>query len=155
GGDRAFIAGALKHLVAGDLLDRGFIEEHTSGFDELLSSLDRVSYEDLEALSGASREQMSRFALLLVRSTSSVFVWPMWITDHRDGVGNVTAIVSLALARGFIGRETCGLMPIRGHSGVQGGAEVGAAPNQFAAGIAVDEAGTRRMSELWGFEPPS
>src|SRR6185503_18352328 len=42
----------------------------------------------------------------------------------------------------------------RGHSGVQGGAEVGAVPNQFPGGVAVDEAGAKKFSDLWGFEVP-
>jgi predicted molibdopterin-dependent oxidoreductase YjgC len=78
----------------------------------------------------------------------------MGITQHRDGVANVRAIVDLALTRGFVGREKCGLMAIRGHSGVQGGAEVGAVPNQFPGGVAVDANGAQRFSELWGFEVP-
>ncbi|HYV04001.1 MAG TPA: molybdopterin dinucleotide binding domain-containing protein, partial [Blastocatellia bacterium] len=64
------------------------------------------------------------------------------------------AIVDLALARGFVGREKCGLMAIRGHSGVQGGAEVGAVPNQFPGGVPVDAEGAARFSELWGFDVP-
>ncbi|HEX8185005.1 MAG TPA: molybdopterin dinucleotide binding domain-containing protein, partial [Blastocatellia bacterium] len=67
----------------------------------------------------------------------------------------VRAIVDLALARGFVGRQKCGLMAIRGHSGVQGGAEVGAVPNQFPGGMAVDEKGAKRFSDLWGFEVPA
>jgi predicted molibdopterin-dependent oxidoreductase YjgC len=78
----------------------------------------------------------------------------MGITQHRDGVANVRAIVDLALTRGFVGREKCGLMPIRGHSGVQGGAEAGAVPNQFPGGVAVDAAGAKQFSELWRFDVP-
>ena len=82
-------------------------------------------------------------------------MWSMGITQHRDGVANVRAIVDLALARGFVGREKCGLMPIRGHSGVQGGAEVGAVPNQFPGGVAVDVEGAKQFAELWGFDVPA
>ena len=83
-----------------------------------------------------------------------MFVWSMGITQHRDGVANVRAIVDLALTRGFVGREKCGLMAIRGHSGVQGGAEVGAVPNQFPGGVAVDADGAGSFSKLWGFDVP-
>jgi predicted molibdopterin-dependent oxidoreductase YjgC len=78
----------------------------------------------------------------------------MGITQHFDGVANVRAIADLALARGFVGRPKSGLMPIRGHSGVQGGAEVGCVPNQFPGGLAVNEEGAGRMRELWGFDVP-
>src|SRR5262249_52317539 len=56
---------------------------------------------------------------------------------------------------GFVGREKCGLMPIRGHSGVQGGAEVGAAPNLFPGGVPVGAEGASRFSQMWGFEVPA
>ena len=56
------------------------------------------------------------------------------------------AIVNLGLARGNVGRDGAGLMPIRGHSGVQGGAEMGAYATAFPGGLAVDE---RARGALW------
>ena len=56
------------------------------------------------------------------------------MTQHERGEDNVRAIVNLGLARGWIGREGCGLMPIRGHSGVQGGAEMGCYSTAFPGG---------------------
>ena len=88
---------------------------------------------------------MLRFARMIGQAKTAVFVWSMGITQHRDGVANVRAIVDLALTQGFVGREKCGLMAIRGHSGVQGGAEVGAVPNQFPGGVAVDADGAARF----------
>src|SRR5262249_27851482 len=151
GGDRAFIAGVIKHLIENEWTDETFIRNFTQGFDDLKTALGASSWETLEHVAGASRDEMLRFARLLGQARSAVFVWSMGITQHCDGVANVRAIVDLALARGFIGREKCGLMAIRGHSGVQGGAEVGAVPNQFPGGTPVDEAGAQRMRDLWGF----
>lgn len=155
GGDRAFIAGVIKHLIEQQWTNDSFINQHTSGFDELKAKLNDHSRELLEAASGASRDEMLRFARMLSEAKTAVFVWSMGITQHRDGVANVRAIIDLALARGFIGQPRCGLMPIRGHSGVQGGAEVGCVPNQFPGGVAVNEEGAARMRELWGFDVPA
>lgn len=154
GGDKAFIAGVIKHLIEQGWTDDAFIREHTIGFEALKAALAACSWEMLEAASGASRADMLSFARMLGEARSAIFIWSMGITQHRDGVEIVRAIVDLALARGFIGREKCGLMPIRGHSGVQGGAEVGAVPNQFPGGVAVNEQGAQRMLELWGFDVP-
>ncbi|HKQ77672.1 MAG TPA: FdhF/YdeP family oxidoreductase [Blastocatellia bacterium] len=154
GGDKAFIAGVIKHLIEQEWTNDSFIKRYTSGFDEMGSKLDGYSWELLEAASGASREEMLRFARMLAEAKTAVFVWSMGITQHRDGVANVRAIVDLALARGFIGQPKSGLMPIRGHSGVQGGAEVGCAPNQFPGGAPVSDEGASRMRELWGFDVP-
>ncbi|MEK6838762.1 MAG: molybdopterin dinucleotide binding domain-containing protein, partial [Candidatus Thermoplasmatota archaeon] len=84
---------------------------------------------------------------------TAVFVWSMGITQHRFGVENVKAIVNLALARGMVGREKCGLMPIRGHSGVQGGSEVGCVPNLLPGGEPIRHA-KDRIETLWGFPVP-
>ena len=95
---------------------------------------------------------MLSFAQLLAEARSAVFVWSMGITQHQDGVANVSAIINLALSRGFIGRPYCGLMPIRGHSGVQGGAEVGAVPNQLPGGTPIGDEGSARFGPTLGFE---
>ncbi|HXG93158.1 MAG TPA: FdhF/YdeP family oxidoreductase [Blastocatellia bacterium] len=155
GGDRAFIAGVIKHLVEHGWTDENFIHEKTSGFDGVKSALGASSWDLLEAASGATRDEMLRFARMIAEAKTAVFVWSMGITQHSDGVANVRAIADLALTRGFVGREKCGLMAIRGHSGVQGGAEVGAAPNLFPGGIAVDDEGAKHFEKLWGFPVPS
>lgn len=155
GGDRALIAGVLKHLVEQGWTNEEFIKTHTNGFAELKAKLVAYDWETLEAAAGTSRIEMLRFARLLAEVKTAIFVWSMGITQHADGVANVRSIVDLALSRGFIGQPHSGLVPIRGHSGVQGGAEVGCVPNQFALGAAADAAGAARMREVWGFDPPT
>ena len=54
----------------------------------------------------------------------------MGLTQHAHGVDTIRALLNVALARGLVGRPHRGLMPIRGHSGVQGGAEVGCTPGR-------------------------
>ena len=57
-----------------------------------------------------------------------VFSWTMGITHHVHGVENVQAIANLAFMRGMVGRQNAGLLPIRGHSNVQGIGSVGVTP---------------------------
>lgn len=155
GGDKAFLAGVIKHVIEQGWADERFLAQHTSGVEALKAALAAYSWEALEAESGAPRDEMLRFARMIGKARSAVFVWSMGITQHRDGVANVRAIVDLALTRGFVGREKCGLMAIRGHSGVQGGAEVGAVPNQFPGGVTIDTEGATQFSTLWSFDVPN
>jgi predicted molibdopterin-dependent oxidoreductase YjgC len=78
----------------------------------------------------------------------------MGLTQHRHGADNVRALVNLALARGYVGREGCGLMPIRGHSGVQGGAEVGAVPGALSSWAPLGSPAAERFEQAWGFPIP-
>ncbi|GAA0982606.1 FdhF/YdeP family oxidoreductase [Acrocarpospora macrocephala] len=155
GGDIGFLNGVLKHLVENDWLDKAFIDTHTSGFDAVRESVAAQTWESLEALSGATREDMFALAKLLGEAKSAVLVWSMGITQHAYGEENVRAIVNLALARGFVGRDNCGLMPIRGHSGVQGGAEMGAYATGLPGGLPVTPENAAKFAELWGFEIPT
>ena len=153
-GDIAFINGILKHLIERDWVDHGFIQEHTTRFEEMKAALLAQDWEILEKFSGASREEMLKFADLYAQARTAVIVWSMGITQHRFGVENVKALVNLALSKGMVGREKCGLMPIRGHSGVQGGAEMGAVPWQFPGGAPVNDESAGKMEGLWGFPVP-
>jgi molybdopterin-dependent oxidoreductase alpha subunit len=152
GGDVAFLSGTLKHMVANGWLDRDFIERHTTGFGDLAAVLDGRTWEDLEAGSGASRDDMLGFARMLGEASSAVLVWSMGVTQHSFGEDNVRAIINLALTKGFVGRDRSGLMPIRGHSGVQGGAEMGAYATVLPGGRPLTDA--PHFSRLWGFDVP-
>jgi len=154
GGDRAFATGVLKELCETDGIDRAFVRDHTTGFDAVRAQASAADWGALERESGSSRQDMQRFAARYRAARSAVFVWSMGITQHAEGVDNVRAIVNLALARGMVGRAHCGLMPIRGHSGVQGGAEVGCVPTHFPGYLPVDADGARRIQALWGFPVP-
>ncbi|MFP5352086.1 MAG: molybdopterin-dependent oxidoreductase, partial [Actinomycetota bacterium] len=151
GGDIAFLSGVLKHMVAHDWIDRAFVEQHTTGFDELRRELDAMSFDDLELKAGTSREEMLGFARMIGEAKTAVLVWSMGVTQHGFGEDNVRAIINLGLSRGFVGRPKCGLMPIRGHSGVQGGAEMGAYTGVLPGAVVLDEASAARFSDLWGF----
>ncbi len=154
GGDVAFLLGTAKHMLREGWVDRGFVEAHTAGFEEFASAVEAAPWEVLERESGVARDEMRAFAEMVGRAERAVFVWGMGITQHACGEDNVHAIINLALLKGFVGRPGCGLMPIRGHSGVQGGAEMGAYATAFPGGLPITAENARRFSELWGFPVP-
>ena len=155
GGDVGFLNGALKHMIDKGLVDRRFIDRHTSGFDQMAAELASQSWDALETLAGVDRSEMAEFGEMLGAARTCVLVWSMGATQHAYGEDNVRAIVNLGLARGFVGRPRCGLMPIRGHSGVQGGAEMGAYATAFPGGTPVTEQSAAALAGKWGFEVPA
>ncbi|HEY9637023.1 MAG TPA: FdhF/YdeP family oxidoreductase [Coleofasciculaceae cyanobacterium] len=155
GGDIAFLNGTLKYMIDNNWVDQSFIERYTTGFEEIKASLDAQSWEELERVSGATREEMYAFAKMVGEAEKAVFVWSMGITQHEYGEDNVRSIINLALTKGFVGREGCGLMPIRGHSGVQGGAEMGCYATVFPGGKPITPENAAQLSQHWGFEVPT
>ncbi len=155
GGDVAFVNGVLKELLARGGIDRSFVNEHTTGFDGLLAELEDEPFDRLEQASGAARADMARFAQMYASARSAILVWSMGVTQHVSGVDNVRAIVNLGLARGNVGRPGAGLMPIRGHSGVQGGAEMGCYATAFPGGGPITADAAAELGAQWGFDVPS
>ncbi|WP_392533648.1 FdhF/YdeP family oxidoreductase [Nostoc sp. C117] len=155
GGDIAFLNGTIKHIIANNWVDESFIDRYTAGFAELKISLESQSWEELERLSGTSRESMYAFAKMVGEANKAVFVWSMGITQHECGEDNVRSIINLALTKGFVGREGCGLMPIRGHSGVQGGAEMGCYATVLPGGKPITPENAAQLSHHWGFAVPT
>jgi len=148
GGDLAFLSGTFKFLVAEGWLDHDFIRRHAVGFEEAKASVERQNWDLLERESGTTRQEMRRFAEMLRDAKNAIFVWSMGLTQHAHGVETIQALINVGLARGWVGREKTGLMPIRGHSGVQGGAEVGCVPW-------LEEDQGKRFEDLWSFKLPT
>jgi molybdopterin-dependent oxidoreductase alpha subunit len=156
GGDIAFMTGVLRHLVERDAIDHSFVADRTTNFEAAAAHVRGLDWADLERDSGLTRADMARFADHYARAKSAVFVYSMGLTQHRFGVDNVRALVNLVLARGMLGREKCGIMPIRGHSGVQGGGECGVDPDKLPGGFEVaDPADRARFEALWGAPIPA
>jgi molybdopterin-dependent oxidoreductase alpha subunit len=155
GGDAAFLTGVVKSMVERGAVDDAFVAAHTTGFDALHEWADGRSWAELERLSGTTRREMDDMAAMVGAARRAVFVWSMGVTQHVCGEDTVRAIVNLALTKGFVGRDGCGIMPIRGHSGVQGGAEMGCYSTALPGGRPIDDAGVATLSAQWGFDVPA
>ena len=155
GGDLAFVRGVLKVLIEEGGVDDAFVRDHASGFEELRTVLAATSLDELAAAAGSTADQLRAFAKTYREARSAVLVWSMGVTQHVCGTENVQGIVDLALARGNVGRAGAGLMPIRGHSGVQGGAEMGAYASALPGGVSITTESASALGERYGFDVPA
>ena len=158
GGDLAVLKGMMKTLLAMDadalagggegILDRGFIDGHTGGFDALRADLDATGWDAIERHAGLPRADIEAAARIYAQAERVIVCYGMGITQHRHGTQNVQQIANLLLMRGNIGKRGAGICPLRGHSNVQGDRTVGITEKPGAALID----GIRRT---YGFEPPA
>jgi molybdopterin-dependent oxidoreductase alpha subunit len=154
GGDIAFCNAVVKQLLARGAIDEAFVAERTAGWDDLVAALAAQPLDGLLTSAGIDAATLDRFVDLYASAGSAVLVWSMGITQRRESADAVRAIVNLALARGNVGRDGAGLMPIRGHSGVQGGAEMGAYATALPGGLPVNAENAALIGERWGFAVP-
>ncbi|MCV6637237.1 FdhF/YdeP family oxidoreductase [Candidatus Albibeggiatoa sp. nov. NOAA] len=128
GSDLYLLMGIGKYLVEHHQIDQDFINEHTSGFQNYQQQLTNLTWETICDQIGLSTETIHAVAKRYAQSKHTVFIWGMGVTHHKNGVENIEAIVNLALLRGMVGQRYAGLLPLRGHSNVQGIGTIGVKP---------------------------
>ena len=148
GGDLALILGMAKHLIETDRTDEAFIKNHTRGFTAFKDHVESLSWSKIEQQSGLTREEIVATTDMYARADRVIFSWAMGITHHAHGTATVQAIAALAMLRGQLGKPGSGLMPIRGHSNVQGIGSVGVTPT-------LKKAIFDRLSSSYGLDLPT
>jgi len=154
GGDIALLYGVLRVLAVNGWVNEPFLAAHCGGWQALKAALFAQRPEDLAARSGLPWSAIEEFAGLLRDAKNAVLIWSMGITQHPFGGDAVQMILNLALTQGWLGRDKCGVMPIRGHSSVQGGAEMGAYTTALPGGVAVTAENCAALEGQYGFPIP-
>jgi molybdopterin-dependent oxidoreductase alpha subunit len=157
GGDKAALMGLCKALFEADdaaresggerVLDLAFIDEHTHGFAEFEKAVRETAWAELERRSGLTRQAITAAAAVYAQARSAMIAYGMGLTQQVGGVENVQMIVNLLLLRGNMGKPGAGVLPVRGHSNVQGQRTVGITEKP-------DLVPNDKLKELYGFEPP-
>ncbi|MCX7385704.1 MAG: FdhF/YdeP family oxidoreductase [Planctomycetales bacterium] len=148
GGDLALLTGIAKDVIERSGHDKKFIAEHTEGFEDFLQTVQATSWNEIVTQSGVDRDTIRGIADQYVNAKNVVIAWCMGITHHLHGTRNVHAIANLALLRGMVGRAHAGVMPIRGHSNVQGLGTVGVTP-------VLKQNMLERFEKQLGIKPPT
>ncbi|WP_296950434.1 FdhF/YdeP family oxidoreductase [uncultured Massilia sp.] len=139
--EAARLAGAPR------VLDIGFIERHTTGFDAFAADLRGEDWELLVRESGVGRDRIERLAQTFVQGRRVICTWGMGLTQHKNSLQAVTMLSNLMMMRGQIGIRGAGLCPVRGHSNVQGNRTVGIEEQPSQAFL-------DRLQQVFGFAPP-
>ncbi len=128
GSDVALFSAMAKLLLERGALDAGFIARHTGGFEALREHLESLDMDALLDTCGIQRDALDRVVSAYADASSAIFAWGMGMTHHRHGVENIEWLCNLALLRGMLGKRHAGLLPLRGHSNVQGIGTIGVKP---------------------------
>ena len=128
GGDIALMVALLKGIIESGAVNESYIARHTESWESVRDAAVAASWDELVEHSGVARAEIDACVAMLAKAQSAVFMWAMGLTHHAHGVDNVRALANVAMARGFLGSPGSGLMPIRGHSNVQGIGSVGVSP---------------------------
>jgi len=68
---------------AGTVVDRKFIAEHTSGWDEFVGNLDRSTWEEIVASSGVERAMIEKLAASSPAAKRMIILWCLGLSSTR------------------------------------------------------------------------
>ena len=125
GSDLALFMGIQKALLENDWVTVDFLKAHTDNWQAVIDQVTRTDWETITATCGVSQEEIETAAQMIHRCQGVVFAWAMGITQQANSVDNIFAIANTALMTGNVGKPGAGMMPIRGHSNVQGFGSMG------------------------------
>ena len=129
GSDMALIQAIIKYILENleNDIDKDFINEHTSGFEEYKNEILSKDWDKLIKQSSLQKDEIVEIAKLYMSSNKTICCWAMGLTQHAHGVATIEEVMNLLLLKGNIGKEGAGACPVRGHSNVQGDRTVGIA----------------------------
>jgi molybdopterin-dependent oxidoreductase alpha subunit len=128
GSDIALFKGMAKSVLEKQGENIDFITQYTEQFDTFRQDIENTRWQTIEQTTGISREQIHKVADQYIAAQHVIFAWGMGVTHHQHGVENIEYISNLSLLRGMIGKPGAGLLPLRGHSNVQGIGTIGVKP---------------------------
>ncbi len=155
-GTDVFLANAVaREILAEGLENRSFIDNATSGFEELRRHVEPYTLDAAEAVTGVSAAVIREMAHAYARADRAMICWTLGITEHHNGVDNVRSLINLGLLTGHVGRYGSGLNPLRGQNNVQGGGDMGALPDRLPGFQHVENDELRsKFDEAWGMKVP-
>ena len=125
GSDVALFTGIQKALIEHNLVQLQYLQAHTEDWEAVIEQAETTSWETITDTCGVSRLEIEAVALEIGCAPKVVFAWAMGITQQGNGVDNVYSICNTALMTGNVGKPGAGVMPVRGHSNVQGFGSMG------------------------------
>ncbi len=151
GSDTALFCGLLVHLVDTKAIDRGYIENHTAGFDEALGNARSIA-GNIAATARAtdlSEDDVAAFFEMFRTTPRVVTAFSQGVNQSAQGTDKVNAIINCHLATGRIGKRGASPFSLTGQPNAMGGREVGGLANQLAAHMGFNPTDIDRTRRFW------
>ncbi len=151
GSDVAWINGMMHVIIKEALYDKTFVENRTTGFEELKIVTEKYTPEYVESITGIPANDLIEAARLYAGAKAGAILYCMGITQHTTGTDNVKSLANLAMLCGNLGIRGGGVNPLRGQNNVQGACDMGGLPDVFSGYQKVIDPGARKkMEDAWG-----
>jgi formate dehydrogenase major subunit len=151
GTDVAFYNSVMHEVIRLGLIDREFIANRTSNYDELERTVADYPPDRAAQITGVDANMIRKVATTWGEANAAIVYWGMGISQHTTGTDNARCLIALCSITGNVGRPGTGLHPLRGQNNVQGASDAGLIPMFYPDYQGVDQEATQRyFEEAWG-----
>lgn len=149
----AILNAMMNYILAEGLEDKDFIANKTEGFEEFKEILKDYSPEKMAEVCGVDAEAIKEAARMYATAEKASIIYCLGVTEHSQGTEGVMSTSNLALLCGKIGKEGCGVNPLRGQNNVQGACDMGCMPGDFPGYQKVTNPEVmEKFEKAWGVE---
>jgi formate dehydrogenase major subunit len=151
GSDVALYNGWMHVMIREGLYNRAFVEERTTGFEELKKTVASYTPERCAVYTGIPAAEIERSARVFAKAKAAMIFWGMGISQHTFGTNNARCLIALACLSGNVGRPGTGLHPLRGQNNVQGASDAGLIPMMYPDYQRVtNPQAQKKFEQYWG-----
>jgi len=151
GTDVAFYNAVMHEVIRLGLIDREFITDRTSNYEELARTVADYPPERAAQITGVDADLIREVARVWGEAKAGIIYWGMGISQHTTGTDNARCLIALCSITGNVGKPGAGLHPLRGQNNVQGASDAGLIPMFYPDYQGVDAEKTRqRFEQAWG-----
>lgn len=147
----AFANGIMNIILNEGLEDKEFIKSRTEGFEELKEIVKDYSPKKVAKICNVEPELLIEAAHIYAKADKAPIIYCLGVTEHSTGTEGVMSMSNMAMMVGKLGREGCGVNPLRGQNNVQGACDMGALPGDFPGYQKVNNKDVlKKFEKAWG-----
>lgn len=147
----AFANGIMHVIIEEGLQDMKFIEERTEGYEKIKEIVKDYTPEKVGEICHIDPDDLRKAAIMYAKADKAPIIYCLGVTEHSTGTEGVMSMSNMALLVGKLGREGCGVNPIRGQNNVQGACDMGAGPKDYPGYQKVENPEVReKFEKAWG-----
>lgn len=153
GTDVALLNGIMHVILKNGWHDQAYIDDQTEEFEACKAVIESFTEEMASEICGVDPDVIRQIAESYGTAEKASIIYCMGITQHTTGVDNVKTLANLAMLTGNLGKESCGVNPLRGQNNVQGACDMGGLPNVFTAYQPVtNPAACEKFAKAWNVD---
>jgi assimilatory nitrate reductase catalytic subunit len=154
GFDSVFVNSLLHVIVNEGLYDKAYVENHTTGLEEIRAAVEHFSPDTVSMYTGIPKEVIRTIARGFARAETGIVLTARGLEQQVNGVEHTLNYINLCLITGKMGRPGCGFGAVTGQANGQGGREHGQKADQLPGYRMIDDPEARKhVAGVWGIDP--